>query len=81
MALLEGFSDSFDQGDSDVVDEAIEAMQTCHRRDPHGAYARDAAYQVGRLYHEAGNFRAAAKAHQKFVLAPTNIRNLFKREK
>jgi len=48
-------------------DEAIEAMKACHRKEPHGAFARDASYQVGRLHHEAGRFRQAAKAHQAFV--------------
>ena len=48
-------------------DEAIEAMRTCSRKEPKGAFARDASYQIGRLNHEAGRFRKAAKAHEDFV--------------
>ena len=42
-------------------------MRTCAKKEPRGAYARDASYQIGRLNHEAGRFKEAAKAHEEFV--------------
>jgi len=48
-------------------DEAVDAMRIYVKRAPRGPFALEAAYQVGRLYHEAGQFERAIAEHQQFL--------------
>jgi soluble lytic murein transglycosylase len=48
-------------------DRAISDMRRYTKRWPRGTYRHSASYQVGRLLQQAGRFKKAARAHEKFL--------------